>query len=94
MNENSPTFQRWEREFRGAQVPKGRLKPATSAVPSGLNRLRVPNPNVETLGYSRSSLRDEAYQKPSALDEDVRAPYMHHSQDGGVTAVRTAPLGA
>ena len=27
MSENSPTFQRWGREFRGAQVPKGRLKP-------------------------------------------------------------------
>ena len=27
MAENSPTFQCWGREFRGAQVPKGRLKP-------------------------------------------------------------------
>ena len=25
MAENSPTFQRWVREFRGAQVPEGRL---------------------------------------------------------------------
>jgi len=27
MAENSPTFQCWVRQFRGAQVPKGRLKP-------------------------------------------------------------------
>src|ERR1039458_4175808 len=27
MAENSPTFQRWGRECRGAEVPKGRLKP-------------------------------------------------------------------
>jgi len=26
MAENSPTFQRWGRECRGAEVPKGRLK--------------------------------------------------------------------
>src|SRR5664280_1011832 len=34
MAENSPTFQRWGREFRGAQVPKGRLKPCAIRQPS------------------------------------------------------------
>src|SRR5664280_1058093 len=34
MAENSPTFQRWVREFRGAQVPKGRLKPGAIHQPS------------------------------------------------------------
>jgi hypothetical protein len=34
MTKNSPTFQRWGREFRGAQVPKGRLKPGTIRQPS------------------------------------------------------------
>src|ERR1035437_5469652 len=34
MTENSPTFQRWVREFRDAQVPKGRLKPCATRQPS------------------------------------------------------------
>jgi len=34
MTENSPTFQRWVREIRGAQVPKGRLKPGAIHQPS------------------------------------------------------------
>src|SRR5664279_1717861 len=34
MAENSPTFQRWGREFRGAQVPQGRLKPCAIRQPS------------------------------------------------------------
>ena len=34
MVENSPTFQRWGREFRGAQVPKGRLNPCAIHQPS------------------------------------------------------------
>src|ERR1035437_9213690 len=34
MAENSPTFQRWGREFRWAQVPKGRLKPCAIRQPS------------------------------------------------------------
>ena len=41
-----------------AEVLNGRLQCWLSAVPSGLKRLRVPNPNVETLGYSHWSLRD------------------------------------
>ena len=44
MAANSPTFPRWVREFRGAQVPPGLI---------GLRR-RVPN--VETLGFCRMSL--------------------------------------
>src|SRR6266705_3331443 len=58
--DNSPTFQRWVREFRGAQVPQGRLKPhQTSAVPTGLIVVPGRFPNVETLGYYRMSLRDK-----------------------------------
>ena len=34
MAENSPTFQCWVREFRRAQVPKGRLKPGVIRQPS------------------------------------------------------------
>jgi hypothetical protein len=34
MIENSPTFQRWVREFREAKVPKGLLKPCTIYQPS------------------------------------------------------------
>src|SRR5258708_36299731 len=60
--DNSPTFQRWVGESRGAQVPKGRLKqvkpPETSAVPLGLMSVATAVPNVETLGYYRMSLRD------------------------------------
>ena len=32
--DNSPTFQCWVREFRSAQVPKGRLKPSANHQPS------------------------------------------------------------
>jgi hypothetical protein len=32
MNENSPTFQRWNSAPEGVLVPQGRLKPAASAV--------------------------------------------------------------
>ena len=34
MAANRPTFQRWAREFGGAQVPKGRLKPGVIRQPS------------------------------------------------------------
>ena len=34
MVDNSPTFQRWVREFSGGQVPKGRLKPSANRQPS------------------------------------------------------------
>ena len=34
MADNSPTFQCWGREFRWAQVPKGRLKPGAIRQPS------------------------------------------------------------
>src|ERR1035437_11083795 len=34
MIEHSPMFQRWVREFRDAQVPKGRLKPCAIRQPS------------------------------------------------------------
>src|SRR5258708_9512270 len=60
MCHNSPTFQRWDRDHPWAQVPKGRLKWCHwSAVPSGLIARSDGVPNVETLGYSRKSLRDK-----------------------------------
>ena len=59
MNENSPTFQRWDSAPEGILVPKGRLKPATSAVPSGLRRSPISVPSVERLGYCQMSLRDK-----------------------------------
>src|SRR6266700_1918180 len=60
MVDNSPTFQRWGRDRQSVKVPKGRLKLcAQSAVPSGLVARRTAVPNVETLGYSRKSLRDK-----------------------------------
>jgi hypothetical protein len=87
MAENSPTFQRWVREFRGAQVPKGRLmRRALSAVRSGLIVPRTPVPNVETLGYYRLSLRDydlarscglRGDQMLLALGEDACATLCH-----------------
>ena len=42
MGDNSPAFQRWVPEFRGAQVPKGRLKPCAASqyfCPRPLNNL-------------------------------------------------------
>ena len=41
------------------QVPKGRLTPSGSAVPSGLTLTGHTFPKAEALGYCRKSLRDE-----------------------------------
>jgi hypothetical protein len=58
-------------------VPKGRLTDHTlSAVPSGLTAFYGPPPNVETLGYCRTSLRDED-QILVALDIPVRSEVVH-----------------
>ena len=38
--------------------PEGTAESTPSTVPSGLNPPWAPDPNVETLGYSQSSLRD------------------------------------
>src|SRR5438552_9397184 len=62
--ENSPTFQfqRWGTPGKKHLVPKGRSKArGLSAVPSGLDVFRSLVPNVETLGYSRMSLRDKSF---------------------------------
>ena len=70
-SDNSPTFQRWVGGPGVAPVPKGRLKGrAGSAVPSGLILLSRPVPNVETLGYSQPSLRDEIGPRPLCLRGD------------------------
>src|SRR6185369_9412679 len=66
--DRSPTFQRWVPQSQSVQVPKGRLMPCdTSVVPSGLGRDRIVPPNVETLGYSRWSLRDEGPLSPQRI---------------------------
>jgi len=60
MVDNGPTFQRWVRELRVLEVPKGRLKLRdSSAVPSGLHSILSLFPKVETLGYYRASLREK-----------------------------------
>ncbi len=65
ISDNSPTFQRWVREFRSAQVPKGRLKQSEqSTVPTGLVLIPQTVPNIETLGYYRTSLRDNDFAWP------------------------------
>ena len=63
MDDNSPTFQRWVREFRVLEVPKGRLKRRDpSAVPSGLDPILSLFPKVENLGYYRISLREKNFR--------------------------------
>jgi len=58
MSDNSPTFQRWEFDDHRVQVPKGRLTLRTVSRPFGTYSRWTPDPNVETLGYYRKSLRD------------------------------------
>src|SRR6266478_1597228 len=59
-SDNSPTFQRWVPMGNEGSVPKGRQNEYTvSAVPSGLTPIHRHPPNVETLGYYRTSLQDE-----------------------------------
>src|SRR5713101_7381778 len=59
-SDNSPTFQRWEQVPGVTLVPKGRPNEHTvSVVPSGLRAFYDQLPNVETLGYCRTSLREE-----------------------------------
>jgi hypothetical protein len=77
MTENSPAFQRWD-GGRIALSPVGTAEPAIF-LPSlrDLSRARS-TPSVETLGYSRLSLRDTGSgsiaQILLALDRNVRAP--------------------
>ena len=86
MTENSPTFQRWGREFRGAQVPKGRLKPCAIRQPSlrdlsGCGRwfptlkrwaiLEFPSGTKAWTGF----LGILGNQILAAFDKNVRAPF-------------------
>src|SRR5213592_4521148 len=61
MRDNSPMFQHWEEPTNGGSGPEGTAEGsrAVSAVPSGLDDLGTDQPNVETLGYCRMSLRDK-----------------------------------
>src|SRR4051794_13276444 len=59
MADNSPTFQHWEPTVNGVQVPKGRLTVHAVSRPFGTYCACTPDPNVETLGYCRKSLRDK-----------------------------------
>jgi hypothetical protein len=62
MTDNSPTFERWgwptSRPLSLEETADAMRD--FSAVPSGLNHLGRPLPNVETLGYCRVSLRDSS----------------------------------
>src|SRR6266853_2902432 len=55
-------FQHWEEAGKWRSSPEGTAEGshAVSAVPSGLN-LSITQPNVETLGYCRMSLRDRGF---------------------------------
>src|SRR5213592_3407509 len=63
MRDNSPMFQHWEEPTNGGSGPEGTAEGshAVSAVPSGLDDLGTDQPNVETLGYCRMSLRDKVF---------------------------------
>ena len=57
----SPAFQRWVQGPKNTQAPSGTAEtgmPNRSIAPSGLPALYHAKPSVETLGYSRMSLRD------------------------------------
>ena len=96
MAENSPTFQRWDSAPERILVPKGRLKPAASAVPPGLRQSPISVPNVETLGYCRMSLRDKHLSRsrghsggsnPSGIDLYLRRPVrLEFHQPGQLSA--------
>src|SRR5258708_8081501 len=71
-SDNSPTFQRWEAMSNETLVPKGQLNRHTiSTVPPGLTALYCQVPNVEALGYCRTSLRGEDETLPPL---DVPSP--------------------
>src|SRR2546427_11380879 len=63
MRDNSPMFQHWGEPGKWQSSPEGTAEGsrAVSAVPSGLDDLGTDQPNVETLGYCRMSLRDEVF---------------------------------
>src|SRR5438552_15256947 len=63
MRDNSPMFQHWEEPGKWRSSPEGTAEGAraVSAVPSGLDDLGTDQPNVETLGYCRMSLRDRVF---------------------------------
>ena len=63
--ESSPAFQRWVQVLRRASPGGTAERGACSTVPSGLKPSYC-DPSVETLGYSRPSLRDELAQFLSA----------------------------
>src|SRR5437870_3893501 len=77
MAENSPAFQRWDRD-RAFPSPEGTAEPVASQPSLRDLSLRLPLPGVETLGYCRMSLRDKGagpfIQILRASDRNVRAP--------------------
>jgi hypothetical protein len=84
MTENSPTFQRWDSAPEGVLVPKGRLKPAASAVPSGLGQSQISAlPTLKRWAIVGCPYGTNTYpglvailedQILAALDKNVRAP--------------------
>ena len=61
--DNSPAFQRWVQSLKTTPAPSGAAEtgiPNRSVAPLGLPALYHAKPSVETLGYSRMSLRDKS----------------------------------
>jgi len=72
--DNSPAFQRWVQGLKNTQAPSGAAEtgmPNRSVAPSGLPALYHAKPSVETLGYSRMSLRDGGSCRAGAVDPYV-----------------------
>ena len=67
MADNSPTFQRWDLDSAG-KSPEGTAETMHRVSrPFGTYARRTAVPNVETLGYCRTSLRDDEWQILVAL---------------------------
>jgi hypothetical protein len=82
MTENSPTFQRWVREFREAQVPKGRLKPCTIVTVQVVGRASRLSWGRLALGRTSAGKRPgPAGETPAPLPEQLRTIYQPSLRD-------------
>jgi hypothetical protein len=82
MAENSPTFQRWVREFREAKVPKGRLKPCTIVTVQIVGRASRLSWGRLALGRTSAGKRPgPAGETPAPLPEQLRTIYQPSLRD-------------
>ena len=94
-SENSPTFQRWDKiRFNIAPVPKGRLNFCGSHVlginlsrPSGTYYFSDAEPNVETLGYYRGSLRDLGMSLRDSKMSKLQSPFLRKGEEENSAAL-------